>query len=460
MSDDYKKFENKYKVSVIVPVFNSKKYLYPCMESIVSQTLEDIQIICVDDGSTDGSLDTLNEYRRKYSNFFVMQTKHSGAAEARNKGMLEAQGEYVIFLDSDDVFENDMLEALYNCAKTFDADVSVCEFDSEFCKHSDRYLESALEKYMKQYSIKPFKVSELPICGLLFWSTAPWNKMCKKDFLIENNIYFQDLKSANDIYFSNKLLLLADKIIHTKSFKSMIHYREDIEEQISKKRSFEDVYVAFEKVYRDILKNGMIESVYAHYCIEAFNHIVSIILKSDDEKGGKYYNFFSDSGMKVIGLEQKHGNFGAYEEFFECFKDLPYESKWFQNSKMVELQLKQKGLNEIRSMCQINRVAVWGAGMRGRAILKLFYENEIYLEGVIDNDKVKQGNIICGYVIQPYLEISERTDVVIVANKGNFSSVCREIKLSKKKIKIIPLFAYFESELKLEDCIFELDDIL
>ena len=87
MSDDYKKFENKYKVSVIVPVFNSKKYLYPCMESIVSQTLEDIQIICVDDGSTDGSLDTLNEYRRKYSNFFVMQTKHSGAAEARNKGM-------------------------------------------------------------------------------------------------------------------------------------------------------------------------------------------------------------------------------------------------------------------------------------------------------------------------------------------------------------------------------------
>ena len=90
----------------------------------------------------------------------------------------------------------------------------------------------------------------------------------------------------------------------------------------------------------------------------------------------------------------------------------------------------------------------------------MFYENEIYLEGVIDNDKVKQGNIICGYVIQPYLEISERTDVVIVANKGNFSSVCREIKLSKKKIKIIPLFAYLESELKLEDCIFELDDIL
>ena len=93
------------KVSVILPVYNASDYLHQCMDSIVGQTLKDIEIICVDDGSTDNSLDILKEYEQKDKRVKVIQQKNAGAGAARNNGLSIATGEYLSFLDSDDFFE-------------------------------------------------------------------------------------------------------------------------------------------------------------------------------------------------------------------------------------------------------------------------------------------------------------------------------------------------------------------
>ena len=93
------------KVSVIIPVYNVEPYLKQCMDSVVGQTLKDIEIICVDDGSTDGSLDILKEYATEDSRIQIIEQKNAGAGAARNNGMRHATGKYLSFLDSDDFFE-------------------------------------------------------------------------------------------------------------------------------------------------------------------------------------------------------------------------------------------------------------------------------------------------------------------------------------------------------------------
>lgn len=101
------------KVSVIIPVYNSEAYLKECLDSVVHQTLQDIEIICVDDGSTDASMDILQKYAQKDERFRILEQQHLGGGAARNLGLKEAEGEYLSFLDSDDYFELDMLQKIY-----------------------------------------------------------------------------------------------------------------------------------------------------------------------------------------------------------------------------------------------------------------------------------------------------------------------------------------------------------
>lgn len=105
------------KISVIIPVYNVEKYLRECLDSVVNQTFKDIEIICVDDGSTDKSLEILQEYKRKDDRFVILQQRHSGAGAARNYGLKLAEGKYIQFLDSDDYFEPTLLEELYTRAE-------------------------------------------------------------------------------------------------------------------------------------------------------------------------------------------------------------------------------------------------------------------------------------------------------------------------------------------------------
>ena len=113
-------------ISIIIPVYNVEKYLRECLDSLLNQTFQDFEIICVDDGSTDKSLEILQEYKRKDDRFVILQQRHSGAGSARNNGIRLAEGKYIQFLDADDYFEPTLLEEMYNHAEKFDADLTVC----------------------------------------------------------------------------------------------------------------------------------------------------------------------------------------------------------------------------------------------------------------------------------------------------------------------------------------------
>ena len=134
------------KFSVILPVYNVEKYLRECLESLVNQTLKDIEFICVNDGSTDSSLDILNEYAKKDSRFVIINQHNQGQGVARNNALAVAKGEYVAFVDPDDWVETNMFEELY--LKFKETNVDVIQFNFKVC------FEKSGEIKYKNYSAK------------------------------------------------------------------------------------------------------------------------------------------------------------------------------------------------------------------------------------------------------------------------------------------------------------------
>lgn len=200
------------KVSVIIPVFNGELYLPQCLDSVCRQTLKDIEIICVDDGSTDNSYKVLQEYQSKDERIklFRQQNKYAGAA--RNLGKKHASGEYLMFWDCDDFFELNALERLYETAKMHDADICVCGG-----KHYYEALHSITPYtgYLQKKRIPKeavFNINTNYEYILNFTNEAAWNKMYKRSFVESLDLDFQEVRNGNDVYFTVNAMCLADRI--------------------------------------------------------------------------------------------------------------------------------------------------------------------------------------------------------------------------------------------------------
>ena len=160
------------KVSVIVPVYNVDLYLVECLDSIINQTLKEIEIICVDDCSTDNSYMILEEYSKKDSRIKLIKHKENrGLGPARNTGIENATGEYISFIDSDDYVSLDFLENLYSTAKKFDLDISITQNVIENDNSNYRNLffsEKELREYDCEYILSSFSLQCFYIRGMNF----------------------------------------------------------------------------------------------------------------------------------------------------------------------------------------------------------------------------------------------------------------------------------------------------
>ena len=199
------------KVSVIIPVYNREEYLRECLDSVVNQTLRDIEIICVDDGSTDRSLEILREYETQDERIFVYTQTHQYAGVARNTGMSHASGKYLTFLDSDDLMLPEALEHLFRRAEALCADIVIC----------DAYRFKTDERKAEQYDVinkrflpnkKIFNISDF--AKNLFQITAgePWAKLYLRGLLDQYSLEFPNLPRAEDIAFTYSSYVYAKRI--------------------------------------------------------------------------------------------------------------------------------------------------------------------------------------------------------------------------------------------------------
>ena len=189
------------KVSVILPVYNTEKYLPECLDSIINQSLRDIEIICIDDGSTDSSLQILKEYAEKDKRIVVLEQENSGAGIARNKGMESAKGKYLSFLDSDDFFEPEMLEKAYIKCEEENADF--CVYRSKRFDDKTRDYESIpwtiKERYLPE--VIPFKAGDADKYIFQVFNGWAWDKLYNREFIIKTGLKYQGLRTTNDAFF-------------------------------------------------------------------------------------------------------------------------------------------------------------------------------------------------------------------------------------------------------------------
>lgn len=205
---------NDIKVSVIIPVYNTEKYLRECLDSVIGQTLKEIEIICIDDGSTDHSRAILEEYRDRDSRIKLLFQEHSNAGAARNKGLEIARGKYLSILDSDDLFDPIMLEEAYEIGSNNQADIVMFRhnrFDDQSKKRFD--LPHMMAKKLFP-AMSAFAVEDIP--GNFYYSIYgwTWDKLFLRSFIEKEQIKFQSIPVHNDMYFTYSALAMARRIAY------------------------------------------------------------------------------------------------------------------------------------------------------------------------------------------------------------------------------------------------------
>ena len=212
-------------ISVIVPVYNVEKYLSQCLESIINQTFSDIEIICVNDGSTDNSRQILEEYKLKDSRIIIEDKANGGLSSARNTGLKAAKGRVISFVDSDDWIAPDMLEKLYNDMVFYNTDISICAvhlYDeiSKTVDDDDGYYN--LSKFNRTFDNRAFSYRDTKpfltdICVMA------WNKLYRKSLIDKVNAKFPDGLIFEDGPFFYDLFFNTDRVSVVRDF--LYYYR-------------------------------------------------------------------------------------------------------------------------------------------------------------------------------------------------------------------------------------------
>lgn len=197
-------------ISIIIPIYNVEKYLEPCINSVINQTYTNLEIILVNDGSTDHSSYIINKYIKKDSRIKVINKNNGGLSDARNAGIDIATGEYIGFIDSDDLITNNYFETLYGLLNNYGADISICNF-TPFNDNKKNFNNSPLDVQLIEYT--NIQALEQYFDEYYIQMVVAWGKLYKKDFF--KNIRFPIGKMREDEFTTYKLLYKANKIVFT-----------------------------------------------------------------------------------------------------------------------------------------------------------------------------------------------------------------------------------------------------
>ena len=260
-------------VSVIVPFYNVENYIEKCLETLVNQTLQDIEIILVNDGSQDKSVDIVKKYLNKYPNKITyLEKENGGLSDARNYALPYAKGEYIAFLDSDDYVEKTMYKDMYELAKKENSDMVECDFYWE-------YPDKKKEDIGIIYKNKKEMLEKVRVVA--------WNKLIKKEILEKSKIIFPKAYRYEDVEFTYKLIPYIEKVSFLK--KPCVHYIQR-EGSISNKQNErnKEIFDVLEHVINYYIENkwyneykNELEYVYVRY---AFCSSMLRIVKIEDEE--------------------------------------------------------------------------------------------------------------------------------------------------------------------------------
>ena len=214
-------------ISVIIPVYNAQRYLWECLDSVLNQTLDQIEVICIDDGSTDFSHEILEQYAGQDSMVKLFSQQNCGVGVARNRGIEEANGKYLFFMDADDFIDADLLKDAHERAESVDADIVLFPIDTY---DQITHLRSP-RPWMLEEKLLPkksfFSWKDIPDHIFNITSPGACNKLCKSEFVKKNRLKFAEFLHSEDVVFTLPALALAERIT-TSSMRFKYYYRKNV----------------------------------------------------------------------------------------------------------------------------------------------------------------------------------------------------------------------------------------
>ncbi len=249
------------KISVIMPVYNAERHLDECLNSLTNQTIKEIAIICVNDGSTDGSSGILEKYAKVDSRIAIVNQENAGAGAARNRGLELARGEYLSILDSDDFFEPTMLEKMYNRSVVTGADITICR-SKKFNQEKNIYepMEWSIKKQLLPVH-DPFSYKDVSKYLFTFCVGWAWDKLYNAEFVKRSELKFTTLRTSNDLGFIFLSLAKASKISIIDEV--LVYHRTNNDTSISRTRhkSLDCFYQAALSLRDDLVSIGIFSEV-------------------------------------------------------------------------------------------------------------------------------------------------------------------------------------------------------
>lgn len=399
----------KIAVSVIIPVFNAEKYLRECLDSVIAQTLSNIEIICVDDGSTDASLQILNDYKCRDNRVKIIHKANSGYGNTMNIGNSEAVGEYLAILESDDYIDRNMYEDLYKCAKENELDFVKANYYCFWDKEGDRYFKPF--SLVVDKSIYDRVLSRKEIKELFRGNIGHWSGLYKKEFLDRYRIRYNETSGASyqDVGFHFQAMMYAERGY----VKSDSYYRYRQDNPNSSVLNKEKVFCICDEhqfIY-DILKsnkelffeyNDVFQVVkYANY-VFAFNRI------ADKYKKGFAKKIQEDYKYSINNAEMDWSRLTSTE--IENIKAIISRG----NQIVDDYLLKVKKLYE--KIQNYEEIVIYGAGVKAKEILDLLngywgtFKNVYFAVSEMKDDNL----IYYGYLVKSIYEFADKKDEVAV----------------------------------------------
>lgn len=265
------------KITIIVPIYNVEKYLQQALNSVEGQTYKNLEVLLIDDGSTDNSSKIAKEYTKKDKRFILIQQENKGLSGARNTGLDNATGKYIMFLDSDDFFEETACETLYNCIEKTNADYVIGNYTNTN-EDGTKWQKPVFDKE----NYKEFKLSINDYTNSFYiMNSGVWNKIFRKTFLDQLNIHFIERLPAEDAIFTTDCFIHSENVYYTPE--NVYNYRLRDSNSIStncSKSYFLGINRAYRIIYENFRKSNNLE-YYRYYYAKSMNYILYRFIDTD-----------------------------------------------------------------------------------------------------------------------------------------------------------------------------------
>lgn len=398
------------KLSCIIPVYNGEEYLEKTFSCLKRQTYRDFELIIINDASDDKTEKIIEHFMSVIQQriIYIRNDSRLGAAKSRNLGLAKATGEYVIFLDADDIYYQGLFEQSINAIEQDKADMVV--FGYEKYNYSTKEVSRVL--YEKRCYVDR---NDIILWRML--DNVPWNKVVRKKLLEEHQIYFQDIPSNNDIFFSFVCGLTSKKIVFINDMLIRYVWKRPASLTLTRERK-NYVAEAYYEIYNYIEKNKYsleIKREFINFLLDTYQRFLISIVDNKEltkQASDKFVRLFLNDSFFARELEQEtiYAHNRAFLQALENGKTLQIHNKYDYYWETIKTIIEDRKKEE-------KKIALWGAGKLGRDLLQVLNCKKIFLNGVIDKNVNKQGVEFEGYIVES-CQAAVNYDVFIITNVG------------------------------------------